>query len=228
MTSSSQQPIFIHGCGFHSALGSIPKQIHQCLAQNHNAQMQADTSLLNNGTHTIIGRVTQPLPSIPDRLANFDTRNNRLALSAIMQITSQIEEAKQRFGHQRIAVIIGSSTSGIADGEIAYQAKIEHGTFPEHYHYRKQELGNSSQFIAAYFGLTGPCYTISTACSSSGRVFVSAKRLLQTRMVDAVIVGGVDTLCRLTLNGFNGLEALSNQHCQPFSADRNGINIGEA
>ncbi|HAS8133967.1 TPA: beta-ketoacyl-ACP synthase, partial [Vibrio vulnificus] len=95
------------------------------------------------------------------------------------------------------------------------------------YHYRKQELGNVSDFIADYFQLTGPCYAISTACSSSGRVFISAKRLLLSGMADAVIVGGADTLCRLTLNGFNGLEALSNQHCQPFSADRSGINIGE-
>lgn len=228
MISQSYQPVFIHGCGFHSALGSTPEQIHQCLEQNRNEQIQVEASLLNSGTRTIVGRVTQPLPAVPIKPANYDTHNNRLALSAVTQIIPQIEEAKQRFGYHRIAVIIGSSTSGIADGENAYQVKMEQGAFPESYHYCKQELGNISQFIADYFELTGPCYTISTACSSSGRVFISAKRLLLAGMADAVIVGGVDTLCRLTLNGFNGLEALSSEHCQPFSADRNGINLGEA
>lgn len=228
MNSHSFQPIFIHGCGFHSALGSTPEQIHQCLALNRSEQMIVEPSLLNTQTATVVGKVTQPLPDMPLQLTGYDTRNNRLALSALKQIAAQVEQAKQRFGSHRIAVVIGSSTSGIADGEIAYREKIESGAFPDSFHYRKQELGNVSDFVADYFALTGPSYAISTACSSSGRVFISAKRMLQTGMADAVIVGGVDTLCRLTLNGFNGLEALSNQHCQPFSADRDGINIGEA
>ncbi|EKA5636496.1 beta-ketoacyl-[acyl-carrier-protein] synthase family protein [Vibrio navarrensis] len=228
MNSHSFQPIYIHGCGFHSALGSTPEQIHQCLVLNRSEQMIVEPSLLNTQTATVVGKVTQPLPDMPLQLTDYDTRNNRLALSALKQIAAQVEQAKQRFGSHRIAVIIGSSTSGIADGEIAYREKIESGAFPHSFHYRKQELGNVSDFVADYFALTGPSYAISTACSSSGRVFISAKRLLQTGMADAVIVGGVDTLCRLTLNGFNGLEALSNQHCQPFSADRDGINIGEA
>lgn len=228
MNSHSFQPIYIHGCGFHSALGSTPEQIHQCLALNRSEQMIVEPSLLNTQTATVVGKVTQPLPDMPLQLTDYDTRNNRLALSALKQIAAQVEQAKLRFGCHRIAVVIGSSTSGIADGEIAYREKIQSGAFPHSFHYRKQELGNVSDFVADYFALTGPSYAISTACSSSGRVFISAKRLLQTGMADAVIVGGVDTLCRLTLNGFNGLEALSNQHCQPFSAARNGINIGEA
>ncbi len=124
--------------------------------------------------------------------------------------------------------MIGTSTSGIADGEIAFAEKLSDGAFPNDYHYRKQELGHCSDFVAAYFGLTGPHYAVSTACSSSGRVFITAQRLLKSGLVDAVIVGGVDTICRLTLNGFSGLEALSDKHCLPFDADRSGINIGEA
>ena len=106
--------------------------------------------------------------------------------------------------------------------------KLAHCEFPEHYHYSKQELGNTSEFVSQYCSLTGPSYAISTACSSSGRVFLAAQRLLDSGIADAVLVGGVDTLCKLTLNGFHGLEALSTTHCQPFSASRNGINIGEA
>ncbi|EHU9446175.1 beta-ketoacyl-[acyl-carrier-protein] synthase family protein [Vibrio vulnificus] len=227
MNSHLSQPIYIHGCGFHSALGATAEQIHHALQHNHSAQMQQAVDQLNTGTTTIVGRVSDALPELPSSLREYDSRNNRLALSALQQIEPVIQEAIRQYGADRIAVVIGTSTSGIADGENAFEQKLSQEHFPRDYHYRKQELGNVSDFIADYFQLTGPCYAISTACSSSGRVFISAKRLLLSGMADAVIVGGADTLCRLTLNGFNGLEALSNQHCQPFSADRSGINIGE-
>ncbi|GAD88482.1 putative 3-oxoacyl-[acyl-carrier-protein] synthase [Vibrio halioticoli NBRC 102217] len=228
MTTQKSQPIFIQDCGFHSAMGASHTQIHQCLSGLHASNMLQDDHILNTGTSTVIGRVTDSLPDIPAHLADFDTRNNQLALSAIQQIETSVNNAIAQYGQQRIAVIIGTSTSGIADGEIAYQHKSQAGDFPSDFNYRKQELGNCSDFIAAYFGITGPCYSISTACSSSGRVFITAQRLLRSGIVDAVLVGGVDSICRLTLNGFNGLEALSNTLCKPFDATRDGINIGES
>ncbi|MGD8118840.1 beta-ketoacyl-[acyl-carrier-protein] synthase family protein [Vibrio sp. TRT 29B02] len=228
MLTHVSKPIFIQDCGFHSAMGSDVSQIHLCLSGQQASNMVVDDHILNTGTSTVVGRIDDPLPELPSHLAEFDTRNNQLALSAIKQIEHKVRLAINEFGPSRVAVIIGTSTSGIADGEIAYRQRLESGAFPEHYHYRKQELGNTSDFVAAYFGITGPCYAISTACSSSGRVFITAQRLLGSGLVDAVIVGGVDTLCRLTLNGFNGLEALSNTLCQPFSQARDGINIGES
>ncbi|UPQ89369.1 beta-ketoacyl-[acyl-carrier-protein] synthase family protein [Vibrio sinaloensis] len=228
MLTHVSQPIFIQDCGFHSAMGAAHADIHRCLSGEREANMVRDDDILNSGQSTVIGRINQPLPTPADHLANFNTRNNRLALSALQQIEASVQAAVKQFGADRVAVVIGTSTSGIADGENAYQQKITQGEFSPGYHYRKQELGNTSDFIAAYFGLSGPCYAVSTACSSSGRVFISAQRLLNSGLADAVIVGGVDTICRLTLNGFNGLEALSSELCQPFSASRDGINIGEA
>ncbi|ELI5733217.1 beta-ketoacyl-[acyl-carrier-protein] synthase family protein [Vibrio fluvialis] len=228
MNSHSSFPIFIHDCGFHSAMGREAAQIHHTLASGQCAHMLRDDEILNTGTSTIIGRVTESLPDVPATLARHDSRNNQLALSALQQIELSVRSAIERFGADRVAVIVGTSTSGISDGEHAYAQKLDQGAFPADYHYRKQELGNTSEFVADYFGITGPCYAISTACSSSGRVFISAKRMLKAGLVDAVIVGGADTICKLTLNGFNGLEALSNSLCQPFSAERSGINIGEA
>ncbi len=228
MNSHSSFPIFIHDCGFHSAMGREAAQIHHTLASGQCAHMLRDDEILNTGTSTIIGRVKESLPDVPATLARHDSRNNQLALSALQQIELSVRSAIERFGADRVAVIVGTSTSGISDGEHAYAQKLDQGAFPADYHYRKQELGNTSEFVADYFGITGPCYAISTACSSSGRVFISAKRMLKAGLVDAVIVGGADTICKLTLNGFNGLEALSNSLCQPFSAERSGINIGEA
>ncbi|MFS1906937.1 beta-ketoacyl-[acyl-carrier-protein] synthase family protein [Vibrio lentus] len=221
-------PIYIQDCGFHSALGSSVADIHGCLKGEHESNMVEVSDMLNDGKHTIVGKVAGELPEIPSEQAHYATRNNQLALSALNQIKDSIEQAKSQFGADRIAVVIGTSTSGISDGEAAFKHKLAHGEFPEHYHYSKQELGNTSEFVSQHCALTGPSYAISTACSSSGRVFLTAQRLLDSGMADAVLVGGVDTLCKLTLNGFHGLEALSTTHCKPFSATRDGINIGEA
>lgn len=190
--------------------------------------MIVSQDMLNDGTATVIGKVSATLPNLPAEMASFDTFNNRLALSALLQIEPQIQHAISQYGHQRIAVVMGSSTSGIADGETALAQQQSQGHFPESFHYHQQELGNLSEFVADYFKLEGPTYTISTACSSSGRVFITAQRLLAAGLADAVLVGGVDSLCKLTLNGFHGLDALSDELCNPFSANRKGINIGEA
>ncbi|OED84841.1 beta-ketoacyl-[acyl-carrier-protein] synthase II [Vibrio breoganii] len=228
MPITTATPIYIQDCGFHSAMGSTDSHIHQCLSGDVPSNMVANGHILVGNRQTIVGQIADALPNIPAHLDRFDTRNNRLALSALHQIEEQILKATKAYGTDRVAVIIGTSTSGIADGEAACEYKLQHHSYPDTYHYNQQELGNVSQFIAEYFNITGPCYSISTACSSSGRVFITAKRLLQSGLVDAVIVGGVDTLCRLTLNGFDGLEALSSSICTPFGSNRDGINIGEA
>ncbi|TKE98098.1 beta-ketoacyl-[acyl-carrier-protein] synthase family protein [Vibrio kanaloae] len=221
-------PIYIQDCGFHSALGSSVADIHSCLKDTRESNMIEVSDMLNDGKHTVVGQIADELPPIPSDLTRYATRNNQLALSALNQIQDSIVQAKSQFGADRIAVVIGTSTSGISDGEAAFKHKLDQGSFPDHYHYSKQELGNTPEFVSQYCSLTGPSYAISTACSSSGRVFLTAQRLLDSGMADAVLVGGVDTLCRLTLNGFHGLEALSTKHCKPFSASRDGINIGEA
>ena len=184
--------------------------------------MCLETEWLNDGKSTILGKVLGELPQVPSIFPHKNTRNNRLALSALLPIVSQIKEAIEQYGADRVAVVVGTSTSGISDGEVALSKNL-----PDDYHYYQQEVGNLGQFVADYFSIEGPTYTISTACSSSGRVFISAQRLLNTGLVDAVIVGGSDSLCRLTLNGFYGLEALSTEPCLPFSENRKGINIGE-
>ncbi|MDN3614360.1 beta-ketoacyl-[acyl-carrier-protein] synthase family protein [Vibrio gallaecicus] len=221
-------PIYIHDCGFHSALGSQITDIHHRLESGYNPNMVEDLQILNDGKATIVGRVSESLPNLPEYLQKFNTRNNRLALSALKQIEPTIELMKKQYGTDRIAIVVGTSTSGIADGETAFKHKLDNGQFPGDFSYSQQELGNITDFLSQYYDINGPHYAISTACSSSGRVFLTAQRLLNSGMVDAVLVGGADTLCKLTLNGFHGLEALSSTLCQPFSSKRNGINIGEA
>lgn len=212
--------------GLCTPLGQDPQQVLERLIAGDTSAMQSSDTLLFERP-TLVAPVTAALPAIPEKLIRFDCRNNQLLLCAALQIAATVEQAKRDFGPARIGVVLGTSTSGIAKGEAALAYRHEHGHFPADYHYFQQELGSTSDFLRQYFELDGPCYTVSTACSSSAKVFASAKRLLQANLCDIVIVGGVDSLCQLTVNGFNALESVSKGHCNPFSIKRDGINIGE-
>jgi 3-oxoacyl-[acyl-carrier-protein] synthase-1 len=175
-----------------------------------------------------VASVKVSLPEIPRELEQQSSRNNQLLLAAELQIDEDIQRAIQRYGRDRIAVILGTSTSGIDEASRGIAAYLRDNQFPGEYDYQQQELSAPANFLAALLNLSGPAYVISTACTSSARALISARRLLDMGLCDAVLCGGVDSLCKLTLNGFTSLEAVSAQRCNPFSRNRNGINIGEA
>ncbi|AMQ85871.1 beta-ketoacyl-[acyl-carrier-protein] synthase family protein [Pseudomonas glycinae] len=175
-----------------------------------------------------VAAVHGDLAPIPEALADQRSRNNQLLLEAALQIRDDIEQAIQTYGRERIGVVLGTSTSGIDEASRGLAHYIRDQQFPADYDYRQQELGAPANFLADWLQLSGPTYVISTACTSSARALMSARRLLDLGLCDAVLCGGVDSLCKLTLNGFSALEAVSDERCNPFSANRNGINIGEA
>ncbi|MBR0567190.1 beta-ketoacyl-[acyl-carrier-protein] synthase family protein [Azoarcus sp. L1K30] len=165
-------------------------------------------------------------------LAEYDCRNNRLALLGLSQdgfIDAAID-AVRRYGAKRVAVLLGTSTSGILDTELAYRRRNPvSGALPPEFHYRgSHNVFSVAEFVRHAVGAGGPAWVISTACSSSAKVFASAARLFDAGLIDAAVVGGVDSLCLTTLYGFNSLELVSPEPCRPFDPDRAGISIGEA
>ena len=183
---------------------------------------------LLTGRRTMIGRVRTELPAVATDLAEFDCRNNRLLARALDEIREPVAALRAELGPARIAVVLGTSTSGVAAGEEAAAVLASEGRMPSQFHYRQQEIGTAAEFAARDLALTGLRYTISTACSSSAKAFASAARLIAAGRCEAAVVGGVDSLCQLTLNGFDALESLAPDRCNPFSVNRRGINIGEA
>ncbi len=176
-----------------------------------------------------LGAVHAELPPIPTSLADRrDNRNNRLLLAAVQEIEADVRAAIQRYGSTRIGVVLGTSTTGIEEATQGIGAYRRDGAWPQDYRYSHQELGAPAAFLAEWLELGGPSYSISTACTSGARALLSAQRLLRLGLCDAVLCGGVDTLCRLAINGFHALEAVDMQPCDPFSKHRRGINIGEA
>ncbi|VVP97344.1 hypothetical protein PS918_03820 [Pseudomonas fluorescens] len=175
-----------------------------------------------------VGAVHGALAAIPAELSRQNTRNNQLLMDAALQIRPDIDRAILTHGRDRIGIVLGTSTSGIDEASQGLAHYIREQQFPAEYDYQQQELGAPANFLADWLQLSGPAYVISTACTSSARALMSAQRLLDLGLCDVVLCGGVDSLCKLTLNGFSALEAVSTQRCNPFSVNRNGINIGEA
>jgi 3-oxoacyl-[acyl-carrier-protein] synthase-1 len=187
----------------------------------------AITDVYSPGRMLPLGRVDAALPPA-DRLPLRErSRNNQLALAALSQIKPAVDAAIERFGPDRIGIVIGTSTSGIAEGELALRHYAGTRALPEPFHYGQVELGSPAALLAAALGVTGPAYVHSSACASSAKALASAARLMLMGACDAVLAGGVDTLCAFTVAGFTALESVSDKRCNPLSRNRDGINIGE-
>ncbi|CUU23620.1 beta-ketoacyl-[acyl-carrier-protein] synthase family protein [Duffyella gerundensis] len=213
--------MFISAVGMLSALGNNLDETADNLRRGVAPGMQPGQQWLIGNKPCWAGQVTGDLPPVPTSLSAHDTRNNRLLLAALAQIRPEVDAAIARVGRQRVAIVLGTSTSGVDEGD----RHISDGSRP--FHYAMQELGDPSRFLAATLGLHGPAYTISTACSSSARAVLSGARLIAAGLADVALVGGADSLSRMPMNGFDSLESLSARRCVPFSSERDGITIGE-
>lgn len=168
---------------------------------------------------------------LPAALADFDCRNNRLAWLGLQQdgFVEAVAAARARWGADRVGVFLGTSTSGLLQTELAYRRRQADGSLPADFRYGPtQNTYSVAAFAAQALDLHGPSWVVSTACSSSAKVFGTAARLMQLGLIDAAVVGGVDSLCLTTLYGFNSLELLSDEICRPWDGARKGLSIGEA
>ncbi|USG62624.1 beta-ketoacyl-[acyl-carrier-protein] synthase family protein [Sneathiella marina] len=217
---------YLNALGIVNPLGAGKSEVSTGLFAGRTGGMSLQSGKLPDRS-VFIGQVGSTLPSLSPELEIYDSRNNRLLLSALLEIDADIRAVISKYGPDRVAVILGTSTSGIGDNEEGISQKVATGLFPESFHYERQDNASLAYFTRDYYNLTGPAMTISTACTSSAKTLASAQRLMKAGFCDAAIVGGADTICRLTLNGFASLELLSEDLCLPFSRNRNGINIGE-
>ncbi|MDO6426645.1 beta-ketoacyl-ACP synthase [Thalassotalea sp. 1_MG-2023] len=222
---------YLHDLGIVCSLGNCKEQVFDSLINRPSKEYLTPwRQALDSDKVFQCGQVKLNANEMPDLTKyplHFQSRNNQLSLLAYQQIEKTVNQINADICPSRVAVVLGTSTSGIKEGEIARAAHKGLGIWPENYHYSIQEMASPAHFIAEIVGAKGPVYTISTACSSSSKALASARNLLNSNLVDMVICGGVDTLSHLPNNGFNSLESIANQFCNPLSAERDGINIGE-
>jgi 3-oxoacyl-[acyl-carrier-protein] synthase-1 len=190
------------------------------------APCRFETVVLDTHIGEVAGIDTQHVPEF------FNCRNNRLAQLGLRQdgFAAAVAAAASRWGPRRVGVFLGTSTSGILETELAYRRRDPAtGALPPDFHYRGSHNSFSvAEFTQLLFSLEGPAVVVSSACSSSAKVFGSAYRMMAAGLIDAAVVGGVDSLCLTTLYGFHSLQLVSPLPCRPFDAARDGISIGEA
>jgi 3-oxoacyl-[acyl-carrier-protein] synthase-1 len=224
------QPLAITRFSIANCLGAGSRAIANAMLDGRSGLAPCDFDSVTLDTY--IGRV-RGLEDVhvPSELGAYDCRNNRMAQLALELdgFTDCVARARARYGAARIGVFMGTSTSGILETELAYQRRDPGtGALPADFHYAQTHNSFSvADFVRRYLQLRGPALVVSSACSSSAKVFGNAARMMAAGLCDAAVVGGVDTLCLTTLYGFHSLELTARGPCRPFDAERDGISIGE-
>ena len=208
-----------------SSLGTNELTIVDSLSHTDRCYLTYRDDLLNEHKGSYFGQIKAKLPRL-DEYPEHKSRNSAVLAFLADSIKDSINELKQKYSKDRIAIILGTSTSGLDETENELKKFMQTGVPSRDFYYKSQEFGDPSMFLD-YLDIDGPAYTISTACSSSARALICGKRMLESGLVDAVIAGGADTLCKVPINGFNSMGVLSHERCLPFNKNRAGINIGE-
>lgn len=208
--------------GIVCALGSTQDSIRRNLLQGKT--LSDSMSFRASKESAMVGLVDRAaLPNLPEELHRLNSIAHRMIYAAWLQIRESILDACSRFGAHRIGIVIGSSTSGLDATESAIYGE----TKGQHYFFRQHEMGSIVDLVRGLAPIQGPGYTISTACTSGAKALISARELIEQNLCDAVVCGGADALCDLTLNGFHSLASVSQTLTNPFSKNRNGLNLGE-
>lgn len=214
--------VYIQDVSITCPLGGGTNAVKQKLLATDPERLQT-YGLLNDGRRVPVGEVAL----VPDDDGVSDTRCNRIADHCLGQLESTLPDRLASIPVHRVGVVIGTCTSGVREGIVALKERLANGTWPEAFRFSAQEMGDTARHIAKLVGAGGPVFGVSTACTSGAKALASAARLIQADICDVVVAGGVDSLSELTLHGFAALESLSDEVCNPFSANRRGINIGE-
>lgn len=217
---------YISDYSFSCHLGSSKDQLKKKIFDPDYISRPTKMNLVS-GDETYFFHIAEELPALRVEDKEFDSKNNRLAFSVLQKIRSTISQFEAKYSKDRLGIVCATSTTGMESFEKAMRESNKDMS-QSSYNFRLQEMGNLSDFVKSTLGWQGPAYTVSTACSSGVKIFAEAKRLLDADLCDVVLLVAADTFCELTINGFNSLEATSKQVCNPFSQNRDGINIGEA
>lgn len=221
----SVRPLPITGVALCNALGPSRATVRDAL---HVGRTGLGPSPIALPFETAVGAVTADLPELPAALAPWSTRTTRMAKLLLDQMATELDALRARWRPERIAILLGTSTAGADVTEQAYREYLRDGALPAGYDlFKHHTYGAILHVMRVLVGAQGPAWVVSTACTSSAKPLASAQRLVTSGVIDAAVVGGIDTLCGITLRGFHSLDALSKTICKPFSSERDGLNIGE-
>ena len=218
-------PLPITGFNLCNALGSNRGAVRDALFAGRDGLTPTNLPV---PFETVVGRLDAELPELPSDAQPWSTRSAQIAAMLLADLSGPLERMRARWRPERIGILMGTSTAGADVTEAAYRDFVHNGALPDGYDlWRHHTYGAILEVVRRLTGAEGPAWMHSTACTSSAKPLASARRLIRAGIIDAAIVGGIDTLCAMTLSGFHCLGALSGTPCRPFGEGRTGINIGE-
>lgn len=217
------KPVLLSDFGSITSVSLGKEQLWNAVTRNDRSGIRLTEKA---GAERYIAPVT--LPETPDLPPPYDNRVNRLLHHAIEEIRASVDKAIARYGADRIAVCVGSCDNGSEESQHALGERRKNGAFPPGYTLEQQRADLPARFTAWSLGTAGPCISYSTACASSASALVSARALILSGQCDAAVAGGADIVSDAVALGFGALEAVSDEPCNPFSANRKGISLGEA
>ena len=220
--------VFITGMGAISALGTNLLENHQQLISGNSG---IGTLKLFNSKYAetcLFGEVKVNNDSLQSQLNIFDagiTRTTLLAVKAFDEALKMSGLSLNELASQQTTLIVGNTVGGMClTDELFADANLQSSESPFTQSY---DGGAVTLFLQKRCNIGGICNTINTACSSSANAIIYGSRLIKNGLAKRAIVGGVDSLSKFTINGFNALGILAPQHCRPFDEQRNGLNLGE-
>ena len=206
----------------------------------HISRLRTGQSSVNLATHLrsihasefVLGEINKSNDELSRELDiptgdNGYTRTTLLSLAAMKDLLEHTDISLLQ--KEPFAFINANTVGGMSKIEDIYMDLISPGTAEENKKYiNSLDCAESTESVAAHYGLKPLMATISTACSSSSNSFILGARMIKQGLVKRAVCGGGDALSRFTLNGFNSLKNVDKNICKPFDQNRNGLNLGEA
>jgi 3-oxoacyl-(acyl-carrier-protein) synthase len=220
--------VVITGLGVISSLGNSVESNHRALEKGECGISHADLVRSKYAETLLFGEVKIENKKLKDLFGITDpgvTRTTLLAVHAMSEAIHHCQLDKSKIGSYDTALIGASTVGGMCHtDELYHDAKSETHGSP---YMSSYDCASITMFLREKFGIKGVTDTINTACSSSANAIMHGARLIENGLAKRAIVGGVDSLAKFTINGFNALGILAPQRCRPFDRERNGLNLGE-
>jgi 3-oxoacyl-[acyl-carrier-protein] synthase II len=228
---SDERRVVVTGIGLMSALGNTRDDVWSAMLAGHCGIRETtlfETAGYRSPLAAEIGAYPRD-PAISPKAWMRLSRSDQTALIAAREALDESGVLESGLAFDRAGIAFGSGTADLlrneewfADVQTAGIRRAAPRKIFDHFPSAPGDV------VASHFGLEGPKISTLCACSSSTVAIGYASDVIRWGQADVMVAGGSDSLCRLTLSGFNALRLVDNEPCRPFCRTRKGMNIGEA
>ena len=220
--------IFVTGLGIITPLGDTLSTNHVALKESVCGISKLELIDTIFAHKLLVGEIKIETQILKEKLKVTQTGVTRTMLLALHAFNHAVNDSgltKEIISAKDTALIGATTVGGMClTNELYVDAnrKADGSEYVSSY-----DAGSVTMHLQEQYAMRGIINTINTACSSSANSIMYGARLIQNGFAKRAIVGGVDSLAKFTINGFNALHILSDEICRPFDNERKGLNLSE-